>query len=59
MTIRTDLQVQSLSFSASAGKRGVIDVSIGLVHMPLPGSLTKILEVGSLGIGALADFVVT
>jgi hypothetical protein len=56
MTIRTDLQVQSLSFSASAGKRGVIDVSISLVHMPLPGALTKILEVGSLGVGALADF---
>jgi hypothetical protein len=56
MTIRTDLQVQSLTFSASAGKRSVIDVSLTLVHMPLPGALTKILEVGSLGVGALADF---
>ena len=56
MTIRTDLQVQALAFAASAAKRGVIDVSISLVHMPLPGALTRILEVGSLGIGALADF---
>ncbi len=56
MTIRTDMQVQSLSFSASAAKRDAIDVSISLVHMPLPGALGKLLDVASIGVGALADW---
>jgi len=55
MTIRTDLQVQSLTFSASAGKRDVLDVSVTLVHMPLPGALGKLLDLASIGVGALAD----
>jgi hypothetical protein len=57
MTIRTDMQVQSLSFTASASKRDAIDVSISLAHMPPPGSLGKILDVASLGIGLMADAV--
>jgi hypothetical protein len=56
MTIRTDLQVQSLSFTASAARREVLDVAISLAHMPLPGSLAKLLDVSSLGIAALADW---
>ncbi len=56
MTIRTDMQVQTLSFSASSAKRDVLDVSISMVHMPLPGALGKLLDVASIGIGALADF---
>lgn len=56
MTIRTDLQVQTLSFTASAARREVLDVSIALAHMPLPGSLAKLLDVGSLGVAALADW---
>ncbi len=56
MTIRTDMQIQSLSFSASAGKRDVIDISISLAHMPLPGGLSKLLDVASVGVAALADF---
>jgi hypothetical protein len=56
MTIRTDMQVQSLSFSASAAKRDALDVSISLVHMPLPGALGKLLDVASIGVGALADW---
>jgi phage protein U len=56
MTIRTDLQVKTLSFTASAAKREVLDVSIVLAHMPLPGSLAKLLDVGSLGVAALADW---
>ncbi len=39
MTIRTDMQVQTLGFTASSGKRDALDVSISLAHMPLPGSL--------------------
>ena len=57
MTIRTDMQVQSLSFTASAAKRDALDVSISMAHMPRPGSLGKLLDVGSLGVGLLADAV--
>jgi phage protein U len=56
MTIRTDMQVQSLSFSAAAAKRDALDVSITMVHMPLPGALGKLLDLASVGVGALADF---
>ena len=56
MTIRTDMQIQSLSFSASAAKRDVIDVTITMAHMPLPGALGKLLDVASLGVAALADW---
>lgn len=55
MTIRTDLQVQALTFGASATRREAIDVSISLVHVPRPGVLAKVLDVASLGVGALAD----
>lgn len=55
MTIRTDLQIQSLTFGASAARREAIDVSISLVHVPRPGVLAKVLDVASLGVGALGD----
>lgn len=55
MTIRTDMQVQSLTFTASAAKRDALDVSLSMVHVPLPGSLGKLLDVASLGIGLLGD----
>ena len=56
LTIRTDMQVQSLAFSASAARRDTIDVAITLAHMPLPGALGKLLDVASLGVAALADW---
>jgi hypothetical protein len=55
MTIRTDMQIKSLGFSASAAKRDAIDVSISMVHLPLPSALGTLLDVASLGVGALAD----
>jgi hypothetical protein len=55
MTIRTDLQIQSLTFGASATRREAIDVSMSLVHVPRPGVLAKVLDVASLGVGALGD----
>jgi len=55
MTIRTDMQVQTLTFSASAARRDVLDVSITLVHVPRPSLLGKLLDVASIGVGALAD----
>src|SRR5258708_25097430 len=55
LTVRVDMQVQSLAFSVSAARRDTIDVSITMVHMPRPGALTKVLEVVNLGVRGLAD----
>src|SRR5687767_5419550 len=55
MTIRTDMQVESLSFTATAGKRDVLDMSIAMIHMPRPSALAKLLDIGSLAVGGLAD----
>jgi hypothetical protein len=55
MTIRTDMQIQSLSFTASAAKRDVLDVSLSMAYMPLPGGLGKLLDVASIGVGLLTD----
>jgi hypothetical protein len=56
MTIRTDMQVQSLSFSASAARRDVLDMSVSLAYMPLPSALGKLLDVASVAVGSLADY---
>lgn len=56
MTIRTDMQIQSLTFAASAQRRDVIDVTIAMAHLPRPSILGKLLDVASVGVGALADF---
>jgi hypothetical protein len=56
MTIRTDMQIQTLTFAASAQKRDVLDVTIALAHLPRPSLLGKLLDVASIGVGALADF---
>lgn len=58
MTIRTDLYVQSLTFSANASRRDVIDVSLSLVHLPRPGALAQILDLAAVGVGTLMDFAV-
>ena len=55
MTVRTDMQIQSLSFTASSTKREALDVTIQLASMPLPGPLGKLLDLGAIGIGALMD----
>ncbi|PSB46493.1 hypothetical protein C7B80_12965 [Cyanosarcina cf. burmensis CCALA 770] len=56
MTIRTDMQIQSLSFTVSATKRDAIDVAITMAHMPLPSALGSLLGAASVGVGALVDF---
>jgi phage protein U len=56
LTIRTDMQVQSLSFTASAARRDTLDVSISLVHVPSPGWLNQALAAASVAVGALTDF---
>jgi hypothetical protein len=56
MTIRTDMQIQSLTFTASVAKRETLDVSISMAYLPRPSLLGKLLDVASIGIGALADW---
>jgi len=54
-TIRTDLAVQSLTVATTAARRDTLDVTLKLVHLPRPGSLAKLLDVASVGVGALTD----
>jgi hypothetical protein len=54
-TIRTDLAVQSLSFSLTSQRRDTIDVSLRMLHLPRPNGLAKLLDVSSIGVGALTD----
>ena len=56
MTIRTDMHVQSLSFSASTARRDCLDVSLSLAYLPRPGALGKLLDLVSVGVAALADW---
>jgi hypothetical protein len=56
MTIRTDMQIQSLSFSASSSKREVLDVTLQMAYMPLPGALGTLLNMATAAVGALSDF---
>lgn len=56
LTVRTDMQVQSLTFTTSAGRRDVIDLTISLAYMPRPGVLAKLLEGANLAVQALRDF---
>ena len=56
MTVRTDMQIQSLTFTATAAQRDALAVSISMAHMPLPGALGKLLDLASVGVGSLADY---
>jgi hypothetical protein len=56
MTIRTEMQIQSLSFSSSAARRDAIDVSISMAHMPLPGAIGKLLDMATIAVPALTDW---
>jgi hypothetical protein len=56
MTIRTDMQIQKLGFTATSQKRDTLDVTLEMAWVPLPGALAKLLDVASLAIGGLADW---
>jgi hypothetical protein len=55
MTLRTDMYIQSLSFSASASKRAALDVSITLVHLPRPGLGGEWLDLGNAVVSTALD----
>lgn len=56
LTIRTDMQIQQLSFSVSSARNQVIDVTMSMKHMPRPGGLGKLLDLASIGVAALGDW---
>lgn len=55
MTLRTDMYIQSLSFSASSGKRAALDVSLTLVHLPKPGITAAVLDLANCAVSSLLD----
>lgn len=56
MTIRMNMQVTRLTFNATSQKRQTLDVTIDLAYVPPPASLaSKLLDLASIGVGALAD----
>lgn len=55
MTIRTDMQVKELTFSANATRHQTLAVGITLEHLPKPSALGKILDMASIGVGVLTD----
>jgi hypothetical protein len=56
MTIRTDMQIQQLSFTANAQRRDAIEVSVQLAHLPPPGARSKLLDIASVGVSTLAGW---
>lgn len=55
MTVRLDMQVTELSFTASAQRRDTLEVSIGLRHVPQPGPVNLLLDVGMTAVMSLTD----
>ncbi|MFA7587103.1 MAG: hypothetical protein WCY11_13075 [Novosphingobium sp.] len=55
MTIRTDMQVKELTFSENATRRQTLSLGISLEHLPRPTAIGKLLDIASVGVGALMD----
>jgi hypothetical protein len=55
MTIRTDMQIQQLQFNVTSARRHTIDVTMTLAYLPQPSAIGKLLDLASVGIGALSD----
>lgn len=55
MTLRTDMYIQSLSFSASSAKRSALDVSMTLVHLPRPGLTAGLLDLANCAVSSTVD----
>lgn len=56
MTVRLDMQVTELSFTASAQRIDTLDVSIGLRHVPKPGPINLLLDVGAAAAMTVTEF---
>ncbi|RUN74788.1 hypothetical protein EJC47_19730 [Sphingomonas sp. TF3] len=55
MTLRTDMYIQSLSFSASVSRRSALDVSMTLVHLPRPGPSALIADAVNCAVSSALD----
>ncbi len=55
LTLRTDIFVKSLNFTAAAGRRDAIDVAMTLEHLPRPGALAKGLDVAAAAVSSIID----
>ena len=55
MTLRTDIYIQNLSFTASAQKRQALDVSMSLVHLPRNQWLSEALDIGNAAVSTGID----
>lgn len=55
MTVRLDMQVTELTFTASANRRDTLEVNIGLRHVPQPGPLNLLIDVGAAAVISLTD----
>lgn len=56
MTVRMDMQVTDLTFTASSQRRGALEVSISLKHVPRPGPLNLLLDVGAAAALTVVEF---
>jgi hypothetical protein len=57
MTVRINLQVTELSFTASAQRLDTLDVTIGLQHVPRPGPADLLLDVGAAAAMTAVEFL--
>ena len=55
MTLRTDIYIQSMNFSASSSRRKTIDVTMTLAHLPRPGATAFLLDYVNTAVSSLAD----
>lgn len=55
MTVRLDMQVTEMTFTASAQRRDTIEVNINLRHVPQPGPLNMLIDVGHAAVMSLTD----
>lgn len=56
LTVRTDMQVTELSFTATAQRRDTIETSIALQHVPAPNPLNQLLDTGAAAVMTAVDF---
>lgn len=55
LTTRTDLHVTSLDFSVTSQRRGAIDVTIAMQHVPRPGPASLLLDVATAAVATMVD----
>jgi phage protein U len=57
LAVKLDMQVTSLTFTASAQRRDALDVSIGLQHVPRPGAQHLLVDLGATAVSTGLEFL--